>query len=292
MAFINSLNRIRNFFTATSGQQPVQAGWLFFFRINVACFALIHFLSIQPDFADFYSGKAYVYPDILDASYDQLSVTFTGLQAFLQQLHINVAYESLVFLARLGYPVALLFLMMGMFTRASAIAALFLQLLFIKSIHLYEYGVDYFTTIALFYCCVFPVGRVMAADNYFRKKKQAPVYQHLCLRLLRAHLCIAYFFSGFDKVIGPTWRNGEAIWKSLHSHNYYNLFNLDFLATGPFFLLIGWATVITEMLYPLGMQLTVIRRYWGLAVIAMHVFIALFMGLFFFSAMMVPQMRK
>ena len=96
-----------------------------------------------------------------------------------------------------------------------------------------------------------------------------------------------YFFSGFDKIIGPTWRNGEAIWKSLHSHNYYNLFNLDFLATGPFFLLIGWATVVTEMLYPLGMQAAISRRYWGAAVLGMHVFIALFMGLFFFAAMMI-----
>lgn len=248
--------------------------WLFFFRINIAGFALIHFLSIQPDFSDLYSFKGYVYPDIMDTTTDSISLTLTGLQAFLLKMHISVGYESLLLFCRIAYPLSLIMLILGFFARASAIASLFFQLLLIKSIHLYEYGVDGFTTFALFYCCVFPVGNKTIDHRPY-------------LFLLRAHLSIAYFFSGFDKVIGVTWRNGEALWKAMHSHNYYSLFSLDFLSDTPFFVISGWMTILLEMFYGIFMNVRVTRPYWLTAIVLLHLFIALFMGLFFFSALLI-----
>jgi hypothetical protein len=286
MAYTDIQLAYRKLFIPGPARRPVYTGWLFFFRINVAGFALLHYLSVQPDFADLYSYKGYVYPDILDASYDHLSFTITSLQFFLQKLHIAISYESLLLICRFAYPVALVLLITGLFTRAGAIASLFFQLLFIKSIHLYEYGIDYFTTVALFYCCIFPVGKVFSIDNKLRKHPKEPVNHDLFLLLLRANLSIAYFFSGFDKIIGESWRNGEAIWKALHSHNYYNLFSLDFLPAS-FFLLAGWGTLLLEMCYPLFINIIATRKYWLWGIIGMHIFIALFMGLFFFSALMI-----
>jgi hypothetical protein len=248
--------------------------WLFFFRINIAGFALIHFLSIQPDFSDLYSFKGYVYPDIMDTTTDKISLTLISLQAFLLKIHVSVAYEYLLLFCRIAYPLSLIMLILGFFSRASAIASLFFQLLLIKSVHLYEYGIDGFTTFALFYCCIFPVGN---------KKIDPRPY----LFLLRAHLSIAYFFSGFDKIIGATWRNGEALWKAMHSHNYYSLFSLDFLSDTPFFVISGWMTIILEMFYGIFMNIRVTRPYWLTAIVLLHLFIALFMGLFFFSALLI-----
>jgi len=269
------------------GAQRLYAGWLFFFRINVAGFALLHFLSIQPDFADLYSRGSYVYPDILDASYDHLTPTFYSLQAFLQKIHLPLSYDSLVVFSRVAYPVLLVLLIVGAGTRLSAILCLFFQLLFCKSIHLYQYGVDFFSTIGLFYCCVFPVGSIYSVDNWLRKRP-APVTHHiLYLRLLRAHLGIVYFFSGLDKVLGPSWRNGEAIWKALHAHNYYSLINLDFTPRPWFFMTASWITMIVEMGYPVCMNLPQVRKYWLAGILLMHIGIAIFMGLFFFSALMI-----
>jgi hypothetical protein len=109
----------------------------------------------------------------------------------------------------------------------------------------------------------------------------------LFLFWLRAHLGLVYFFSGLDKVVGSTWRDGEAIWKALHSHAYFSLFSLDFLASTPFFWLAGWATILLELGYPLGMNWARSRPWWLCCVVGMHLFIGLFMGLFFFSALMI-----
>lgn len=256
-------------------------GWLFFFRVNMAGFALLHFLAIQPDFDMLYSYKGYIYPDIMDTATDHFSPTLVSLQHY-----VGIPYETLLMICRIAYPLALVCLILGLCTRVSAILSLFLQLLLLKSIHLYEYGVDGYTTIALFYCCIFPVGYIYSVDNRLRSFIIAPVHQPWLI-LLKAHLCIAYFFSGFDKVIGVTWRNGEALWKTLHSHNYYSLFSLDFLVNTPFYLLAGWATVILEMGYCIGMNIRRIRMWWLGAIVCLHLFIALFMGLFFFSAMMI-----
>jgi hypothetical protein len=255
--------------------------WLFFFRINIAGFALIHFLSIQPDFNDLYSYHGYVYPDIMDNTTDTISLTLVGLQGILHK----IGYETLLWICRIAFPVSLLMLIAGLFTRASAIVALFLQLLLIKSVHLYEYGVDGFTTFALFYCCIFPVGRVYSLDNRLLGKRK--VNDEPYLFLLKAHLSIAYFFSGFDKIIGVTWRNGEALWKVMHSHNYYSIFSLDFLAKTPFFVISCWATMILELAYGIFMNVRVTRPYWLIGIVLLHLFIALFMGLFFFSALLI-----
>ncbi|RFM33124.1 hypothetical protein [Chitinophaga silvisoli] len=256
-------------------------GWLFFFRVNMAGFALLHFLAIQPDFDMLYSYKGYIYPDIMDTATDHFSPTLISLQHY-----VGMPYETLLMICRIAYPLALVSLLLGCCTRLSAILSLFLQLLMLKSIHLYEYGVDGYTTIALFYCCIFPVGYIYSIDNRLRRFIIAPEYGPWLL-LLRAHLCIAYFFSGFDKVIGVSWRNGEALWKTLHSHNYYSLFSMDFLVHTPFFLVAGWGTILLEMGYCIGMNIPKVRMWWLGGIVCLHLFIALFMGLFFFSAMMI-----
>lgn len=268
-------------------KSDINIWWLFFFRINVSIFSFIHFLSIQWDFDELYSTSAYVYPDILNASYDQYTFTFIELHQFLNKLNVTVNYNDVLLICRIAYPVGLIMLMLGLFTRFTAIISLFLQLIFIKSIHLYEYGVDYFNTIALFYCCIFPVGNIYSLDNKIFKRPFIIFEHKTFLMLLRIHLGIAYFFSGFDKIIGETWRNGEALWKALHSHNYYTLFSLDSLAYTPFFFISCWFTIIIEMCYPVFMNLKVTRRFWLISIVGLHIFIAIFMGLFFFSGLLI-----
>ncbi len=267
--------------------QALNPAWLAFLRVDVASIALLHFCAIQPDFDLLFSYHGYVYPDILDASHDHYFWTMTSLQQALVGLGWPLPYENLLAAARWVYPACLLLLAAGLWSRVAAVGSLLLQLLFAQSIHLYQYGADAFTTIALFYCCVLPVGGSHSLDVAWRGRGASLTHQGVFLFWLRAHLGLAYFFSGLDKVIGPTWRDGEAIWKALHSHAYFSLFNLDFLAATPFFWLAGWATIILEIGYPLGMNWARSRPLWLLGIVGMHLFIGLFMGLFFFSALMI-----
>lgn len=272
--------------SAATRPQALNPAWLAFLRVNVASIALLHFCAIQPDFELLFSYHGYVYPDILDASHDHYFWTLTSLQQTLAGLGWPLPYEGLLAAARWAYPACLLLLAAGLWARAAAVGSLLLQLLFAQSIHLYQYGADAFTTIALFYCCVLPVGGSFSLDVAWRGQGASLAHQGFFLFWLRAHLGLAYFFSGLDKVIGPTWRDGEAIWKALHSHAYFQWFSLDFLAATPFFYLAGWATIILEIGYPLGMSYARSRPWWLLGLLGMHVFIGLFMGLFFFSALM------
>jgi predicted DCC family thiol-disulfide oxidoreductase YuxK len=143
---------------------------------------------------------------------------------------------------------------------------------------------------ALFYCIIFPVGNKGSLSNFLFKKdnrKTDVVYANICLTVLQVHMCIIYFFSGFDKILGFNWWNGESIWKALHLSYSPRLINVDFLSGTPIFAIVGWGTIVLEMLYPVFMNIKRTRNIWLILVISLHVSIAIFLGLFFFSAFMI-----
>ncbi|MBA3829035.1 MAG: HTTM domain-containing protein [Taibaiella sp.] len=263
--------------------------WLVFFRITVSAFCLLQFIAIIPDINNFIGGNAYVVPDIVDVHVGGIFPTINTLNNLsLKYLDVSFAVNYFCIM----YIVALLCLVAGFFTRPMAIVAAFFHLTFISSIDFFAYGVDFFCTIALFYCVVFPVGRYLSIDSFIRTrrgkyKKPDPIAVVLCLRVLQIHLCIAYFFSGLLKLIGFNWWNGESIWKSIHLSFCPNIINIDFLSHTPIFLIIGWGTIITEMLYPLFINIKKTRPIWLILVVGLHLSIALFIGLFLFSTFMI-----
>lgn len=262
--------------------------WLGFLRVSVASFALFHFLSILPDFNNIYTFSGYVQPDIMDVSMDHFSPTLYDITLFLQRIFEGITFNQVAYTAAAGYCIALLLLALGCFTRVSAGSALLLQLVMIKSVHFYQYGVDLFTTILLFYCLIFPTGTVYSLDNY-RLKRQDNISNTLpYLRLLQVHICIAYFIGGLDKLAGFTWHNGEAVWKATTGFNYSGFFNVTSLASFPLLFVIGgWGVIILEMMYPLFINLRKTRKLWFWMIVSMHLGIALLLGLFFFSAVMI-----
>jgi hypothetical protein len=266
--------------------KPANDLWLVFFRCSVSALTLINFLSIQFDFNNIFSANAFIPPDITDALKNPLIPSIYGIYHFCRPI-FNFSYEGVLLTIRIIYPLALLFLLTGLYTRISALFSLLLQLIILNSMDFYSYGLDEFTTIALFYCLIFPVGRQFSLDNYFFKKhRQQPVY-HGYLWVLRAHVCIIYFFSGFEKLLGYNWRNGESIWKMIHGYNMLPFINLDFLYKTPLFLIAGWMTIMLEMLYPIFINIGKTRSLWLYSMITFHVTIAFLMGLYFFSCIMI-----
>jgi len=73
----------------------------------------------------------------------------------------------------------------------------------------------------------------------------------------------------------------------VHGYNMLSFIDLDFLYKTPIFLIAGWGTIIVEMFYPLFINIHKTRKAWLIATIGFHVMIAFFMGLYFFSAMMI-----
>jgi hypothetical protein len=277
---------IKNIFKqpAATMQNPL---WMVCLRCGIALISFAHFMALQPDFDNIFSANAFVPPDIANATRDFLIPSIYSLHKSVQGI-IPVSYEATLLFFRILYPVTLLTLLVGLFTRPVAILSLALHLLITNSMEYYSYGVDLFTSIALFYCCLFPVGSLFSLDAlWFKKTPPAAHRVSKCLKLLQTHVCIMYFFSGFEKLLGYNWRNGESIWRMLHGYNATESINFDFLYNTPVPLLAGWFTIVLEMMYPLFINIPQTRKWWLAGIVIFHVSIAFFMGLYFFSSVMI-----
>ena len=281
---------IKRFLNQTADINPQ---WLLFLRITVAALTLVHFGAIQPDFANLYGSDGFVKPDIMNAQTAWYHLTVYKIFGWLTAIDKSVSFDVVLRGLRFVYPIALVGLAVGFCTRISAVVSVLLHLVFINSITLYQYGVDSYATILLFYCVLFPVGKYFSVDSFIFKSKTGVFTQYTeggtnrYLYLIQTHLCIAYFFSGFDKILGENWRNGEALWKAVTSYNELGLVDFTPLYNTPTFFIMGWATICIEMLYPVFINIKKTREIWLVLTIGLHLSIMVTMGLFFFSAVMI-----
>ena len=141
----------------------------------------------------------------------------------------------------------------------------------------------------LFYIVIFP------SSSYFSlQKKLFPTFSEskqsltLCKRLIQIHLCLAYFFSGLDKILGFNWWNGESVWKAVHLPNLYSFIEIGNHIQNPiFYMILGWGVIIIELFYPIFININKTRKIWLLLTVSMHLGIVLSFNLFFFSSIMI-----
>lgn len=262
--------------------------FIVFFRILIGSLVLVHFLSILSDFDKLFASQAIIPADVSSLLVPKHIITFPRIISFLESKGISEYFTTLLF--QISYITCSIFIVVGFLTRFSAILLLFLQVSLVKGSSLFAYGVDFFTSMSLFYIILFPSGRFYSVDNLIFKRDQKFIDVKPFLRLLQLHIAIAYFFSGFDKIIGYNWWNGEAIWKAInlpHSNQDFQI-NFDFLSQMPIIpLLMGWAIIIIELFYPLFMNITKTRKIWLTLTILMHIGIAIIFNLYFFSCIMI-----
>lgn len=178
-----------------------------------------------------------------------------------------------------------LFVIVGFYSRICSILLLIVFSSLIKSSSFYSYGVDFFLMMSLLYISILP------SDHYFAiiKKRTASSYS-LQQKTFQIHICIAYFVSGLEKISGYNWRNGESIWKAIHLPSFANDFNIniDFLGKYPIiFIFLSWFTILVELLYPFFVLNVKTRLFWLYATISLHLGIAIFLNLYFFSATLI-----
>ncbi len=180
------------------------------------------------------------------------------------------------------------FLAIGLFSRSAAVAGWFIHLCAVKSANLMTYGVDNFTTIGLFYLMFAPLPDQFALD-YLRKGSVQPAHYlaGACRRVLQLHVCIIYFFSGLTKVLGVSWWNGTALWRSLTSPPYDVISPQIWAILAPVIPVLGIGVWVLELGYPIFIWLRKTRFIWFLGIIFMHVAIAVTMGLYLFAFVMI-----
>ncbi len=177
-------------------------------------------------------------------------------------------------------------LMLGFATRASAAVAWLTHLVLIGTGVAYTYGLGKMLVIALFYCMVMPVGRDWSLDaSRGRISAKTGEDASLAVLVLRLHMCIIYGAAGFSKAVGEQWWSGDAIWRAL-SLPQFRQFDPAPLLQWP--LLVQGAalgSIAVQLVFPL-LVWTRLRVAIVIAAELLHLGIAIFLGLWLFSGIM------
>ena len=182
------------------------------------------------------------------------------------------------------------FALSGMLLRPSwrlpVFVAWYLHLVFFGVSMRSVYGLDCFANIALFYCLVGPNGDLGAL-----RVKRAGVTSYegtLVLRLLQFNVCVVYLSAAWAKAHGPDWWDGESIWRAVSQPQFQGVLPASWFHRVPLLAKAsGWATIVVEAAYPLVVWLPRLRRAGVIAIVGMHLGIAVLLNLWLFAGMMV-----
>ncbi len=185
------------------------------------------------------------------------------------------------------YVASLVGLGLGLFTRVASVLAWFLHWVLLSTGGTTVYGVDLYAHVFLFYLMWVPAGSAWSLDAALGRASRAPSEMaRFGLRVMQLHLCVSYLASGIEKSFGIQWWNGELIWRALSLPVYQQL-DTSWLASVPWLCQIaGWTALFIELGYFIFIWPRRTRRLWIAAIVALHLGIALFLGLGVFGAIM------
>jgi hypothetical protein len=188
----------------------------------------------------------------------------------------------------LVYVLSLVGLLAGWRTRCMAVVAWLTHLALMTSGRSAVYGVDALAHVTLFYFLWLPVNAAASLDRAAGRVSGAPSGKaRLGLRVLQLHLCVVYLASGLLKASGDHWWNGEAVWRTLMCRDLAR-FDFAWLAAVPWLpRLACWGTLLLEIGYAFFVWPRWTRKPLVLGVMGLHVGIAVAMGLWSFSAVMI-----
>jgi hypothetical protein len=265
--------------------RPVSARPLAGLRVGLPLLLLLHLLWLSNDVLALHGNRGIIPWELTDLLRDPWVPGLPTLAKALVPLGLSLRAAIVLLLA--GYAGSLLSLALGFHARLSAFLAWALHLSLVTSGFASFYGVDQLANTFLFYLFVFPAGRGWTFESRSASSRRAETIPVGCLRVMQAHLCVIYLAAGLSKAMGRQWWNGEAIWQTV-SQPAFRTFDLSALARHSWIpKLAGWSTLVVELGYALFIWPRRTRRTWGLMTIGLHLGVGVFMGLVFFSSVMI-----
>lgn len=265
---------------------PGTDSWLAILRVGLGLEVALYSLSLRNDWAYLLSGTLRRVAEALlsleSHFIPRLGWPITvGTQVGLDEATVLLVAWICLLLAGCG-------LVIGLACRLSAILAWFFHLCAAKSGGFVSYGMDNFMTIGLFYLMLSPLPDRFSLDWRLRDlRPKDPQLLGFWRRVLQLHLCIIYFFSGLTKCLGKGWWDGSSVWRAL-IRPPFNVINPDILATWKYlFPLAGILICLLEFGYPFFIWSTRTRKLWLFGVCTMHGVIAVAMGMYLFSLVMI-----
>jgi len=282
--------RIRNWFEAFLFA-PDSDRWLALLRIGLGFQVALFCLSLQNDWNELFAGdgSGFIGRDLTEAIVN-IESPFAPKLGWLVAVGTHVGLGEPTTLSLLWFVLlcAGCCLFVGLFSRFAAIIAWLLHVCAVKSGNFLTYGMDNFTTIGLFYLMLSPLPDSYALDAriWGSPNKDARILGFFH-RVLQLHLCVIYFFGGLTKSLGAGWWTGVSMWRAL-TRPPFDIIPLHTLLTSqPILLFVGIAVCLIEIGYPIFIWWPRTRLVWLILILAMHLGVALAMGLYLFSSIMI-----
>jgi hypothetical protein len=234
----------------------------------------------------FYFEQSLITPELASIYWDS-NFSFKSINSVLSKF-IDLQYDDIARVVIGIYIFSSVLLCFGIIPRFAALLALAAHFSLLKSTPYFLYGVDYFTSSSLFYCCLFPIGNKFSVGNIFQPEiRVTPI---IFKKVIQLHLSLIYFFSGLGKSLGINWWNGESIWKAInlpysnidYQIDFYFLLKFPFLITA-----IGISVIVLETLYPVFIFIEKTKKTWLTLVVLMHFSIGVILNLYVFSAILI-----
>jgi hypothetical protein len=265
--------------------------WIGLLRIGLGLQVTIYCLSLWPDWNTLFTanGDNVINRELTESLLNldsRFIPRFGWLVSWGTQMGLSETVTLRVILASLlGSG---LFLLAGFFSRPAAILAWLLHLAARTSGGFTAYGVDNFMTIGLFYLMLCPLPDCYSIDWRLKNRRGPdPRMVGFYQRLLQFHVCLIYFFAGLAKCLGSGWWNGDSIWRAL-TRSPFNVVSADLLLRWSGALpLLGISICLLEASYPFLVWPRKTRAIWYFSIIAVHLGIALTMGLYLFALIMI-----
>jgi len=128
----------------------------------------------------------------------------------------------------------------GLWTRVTAALALFVAISYANRVPAALFGLDQINIMLTLYLTIGPSGHALSLDRWLAVRRLGPratparpsAGANLAQRLIQVHMCVIYFFAGISKLQGPSWWNGEAMWRAFANLEYQSL-DMTWLAWHP-----------------------------------------------------------
>jgi Vitamin K-dependent gamma-carboxylase len=265
--------------------------WLAILRLGLGLLVVLYSLSLLNDWSFLFatSGAAVVTRDLAEGLLSlQTSLVprlgwlvAIGARLGLREETVLLLIWGCLFSAGIG-------LLVGIYSRFSALLAWFFHLCAAKSGAFVSYGIDDFMTIGLFYLMLSPLPDRYSLDRWRRNLRPEKSWTlGFFRRILQLHLSLIYFFSGLTKCLGSGWWNGSNLWQAL-TRPPFDVISPEILVRWKLlFPTMGIAICLIEIGYPVFIWLSKTRSLWLLAVIVMHAAIGVMMGMYLFAFVMI-----
>lgn len=195
--------------------------------------------------------------------------------------------------------VAGLLLMVGLWTRGAAVLTLFLWMSLYVSNPFVGSGGDAILRMVLLYACFTDAGRHFSVDAWLRGRRGAvrPILppwlsttlHNVAVVLIIHQVVMVYVGSALWKVQSAVWLEGRAVYYPLQTEAYSPWRDLihPFSSAEPIVLVATWTAIAVQLLFPVLLLYRSTRALGLVVVTGMHVGIGVFMGIMYFSLVMI-----